>query len=137
MLGGGTGGTGDPPIATNVGLCPATVVLPETIRRTEIAVTTTSSARRNVRIRFFTWLSLRNTNTPARTEPYQGEPMPRRCKCQYISAQIQGRRNIDIMSLNAVVSTNRYIPLVTSSHIFHDVYNVNQCTLQQFKGTGT
>ena len=50
--GGGMGGTGPVPIATNVGF-PAAVAFPATIRRTEIAVRTTSSASRNVRTRFF------------------------------------------------------------------------------------
>jgi len=50
---GGNGGTGSAPIATNVGLSFAEVVVPATIRRTETTVTTTSSASRNVRTRFF------------------------------------------------------------------------------------
>jgi hypothetical protein len=40
-------------MATNVGLCPATVAVPATIRRIEIAATTISSASRNVRTKFF------------------------------------------------------------------------------------
>jgi len=54
--GGGTGGTGSVPIATNVGL-PADGEVPATIRRTDTAVRTTSSASSNVTIRFFIRLS--------------------------------------------------------------------------------
>jgi len=57
LLGGGGGGggygTGDVPIATNADPCPATVALPVTMPRSDIAVRTTSNARRNVKTRFF------------------------------------------------------------------------------------
>jgi len=51
--GGGTkGGRGSVPIATSAGL-PATVAFPTTMRLTETAVRTTSSASNNVTTRFF------------------------------------------------------------------------------------
>jgi len=40
-------------MATSVGFCPAEVAVPATIRRMETHVKTTSTARRNVKTRFF------------------------------------------------------------------------------------
>jgi hypothetical protein len=65
----GGNGIGSPPIATKFGLCAANVAFPANTRRTEMAVTTTSSARRNVRTRFFIKALLEETQVPAPNEP--------------------------------------------------------------------
>jgi len=51
--GGGTGGTGPVPIAISVDPRPPEGAAPANVRRSDIAVATTSKARRNVKTRFF------------------------------------------------------------------------------------
>ena len=62
-----------------------------------------------------------------------GEPMFLFHKSQYISAQAGAP---DILSLHPIFSRRCLNPLVSSSHIFRYVYNLNERTLQGYKGTG-
>jgi hypothetical protein len=58
--------------------------------------------------------------------------MPLFPKSQYISAQAG---TPDILSLNPILPSSWSNPLISSSHIFHHTYNLNQRTLQQYNGT--
>jgi hypothetical protein len=134
---GGNGGTGDPPIATNVGPRAVDVAFAATTRRTETAVATTSSARRNVRTKFLIWALLGETLHRLVENRHTGEPMPSFPKSQYIFAQFFARKMHDILSLKPAAPTSCLNPLVSSSHIFHRTYNLSQRTLQQSIRTST
>jgi hypothetical protein len=54
-------------------------------------------------------------------------------KSQYISGQAG---EPDILSLHPISSSSRLNALISSSHIFRYVYNLNERTLQRYKGTG-
>jgi hypothetical protein len=70
---GGMGGTGSVPIANNPGLSAAATV-PETARRSETAVRTTSNASRTVSARFFIEALQDEIVVPASRHRHTGEP---------------------------------------------------------------
>jgi hypothetical protein len=53
-------------------------------------------------------------------------------KSQYISDQAGAH---DILSIHPIFPSSWSNPLISSSHSFRYVYNLNERTLQQYKGT--
>ena len=74
-FGGGSGGTGEVPIANNAGLSAATAV-PATVWRSETAVSRTSNASRTVTARFFIEALQDEIVAPASRHRHSGEPKP-------------------------------------------------------------